>query len=47
MKIHLSIAPGSVLNVRLAATTELPKKLLLSKGTNKLIKSEFCCLQGV
>lgn len=35
MKLHLSIAPGNVLNVRLAATTELPKKLLLGQGTNK------------
>lgn len=35
MKTRFSVALGSVLNVRLAARTELPKKLLLSKGTIK------------
>lgn len=38
IKTSLSIALGSVLNVRLAAVTKLPKKLLLSKESSKTSK---------
>lgn len=47
MKTHLSIALGSVLDVRLAATTELSKKLLLSKGTIETFQMSSAACKGV
>lgn len=48
MKTCLLIALGHVLNVRLAATTKLPKKLLLNEETTKILQvsSAACKMYG-
>lgn len=48
MKTCFSIVLGSVLNVRLAAITKLPEKLLLNKETIKTfqVSSAACKVHG-
>lgn len=48
MKTRFSIVLGSVLNVRLAAITKLPEKLLLNKETIKTfqVSSAACKVHG-